>query len=365
MIIKPLILARDRAWLGGVRSIVDMMMENFSSKVEPIEMLIGQRINQSSRVRRVYYTVIDSILLAMTVIKRDISLVHLNPSLDSKSLMRDGLFLVILRIMGFRRTVVFFHGWDDATEKRLRRSVTRRRLFRLVYGSAAVILVLGSRFKASLVGMGIEPEKIKVITAMFDGQLLAGNSKDRNDDGKIIIFLSRLIKEKGIFELLDAFDVISRRFPDATLIIAGDGPDRNGIESWVKQHHLESRITLPGYLRGENKMTALRGADAFVLPTYHGEGCPVALLEAMAAGLAIITTPVGGIPDVFVDGENGILLGAVSAGEIVEAVEKLFLNAEFFRRVKDNNQRKAWESYEANVVTRKIELIYTEVAKKQ
>jgi len=78
----------------------------------------------------------------------------------------------------------------------------------------------------------------------------------------------------------------------------------------------------------------------------------------------VITTPVGGIPDVFVDGENGVLLGAVSAEAIIGAVEKLFLDAEYFRKVRDNNRRKAWHNYEANVVTRKIEMIYGEVAKK-
>jgi len=365
MIIKPLILSRDRAWLGGVRNIVETMMAHFSPDVEPIEMQVGQRIGQTSIVGRALFTLRDSIRLAMTVITRDISLVHLNPSLDSKSLVRDGLFLVTLKLLRFRRTVVFFHGWDDATESRLKKSVTRRRLFRWVFGSAAVILVLGSRFKASLVGMGLEPEKIKLITAMFDGRLLAGKNGDRNDTGKIIIFLSRLIKEKGIYELLDAFDGIGKRFPDAKLVIAGDGPERSEIESWVKKHNLESRISLPGYLRGENKTTALRGAAVFVLPTYHGEGCPVALLEAMAAGLAVITTPVGGIPDVFLDGENGVLLGTVSVEAITEAVERLFLDAELFRKVRDNNRRKAWNNYEANIVTRKIEMIYTEVAKKQ
>jgi glycosyltransferase involved in cell wall biosynthesis len=102
------------------------------------------------------------------------------------------------------------------------------------------------------------------------------------------------------------------RFPDARLILAGEGPEQDKIRSWIDRHGMSYRVKLPGYLHGEAKAQVLRGANMFVFTTYYGEGCPISLLEAMPAGLPVITTPVGGIPDIFIDGENGILIDHVS-----------------------------------------------------
>jgi glycosyltransferase involved in cell wall biosynthesis len=360
--IKPLILARDPAWQGGVRNIVETMVAHFSPNVAPIELRVGQRIGRSSAARRVLFALGDSIRLAITVMARDVSLVHLNPSLDRRSLMRDGLFLVMLKLVRFRRTVVFFHGWDHAIESRVRRSAGFRRLFRWVFGGAGIILVLGTRFKASLVQMGFVAEKVRVVSAMFDGRMFSGprHTVTRSAE-KRVVSMSRLTKEKGVYELLEAFESVSKRFPDATLSMAGDGPERDAIEMWIRKRNLGSKIRLPGYVRGEDKAAVLNKADVFVLPTYHGEGCPVALLEAMAAGLAVITTAVGGIPDVFADGENGVLLHEVSAEAIEKAIEKVFRDSAFCRRVCDTNREKAWSNYEAAIVTRTIEGIYREV----
>jgi glycosyltransferase involved in cell wall biosynthesis len=103
----------------------------------------------------------------------------------------------------------------------------------------------------------------------------------------------------------------------------------------------------------------LNGAHIFTFPTYYGEGCPVSLLEAMAASMAIITTPVGGIPDIIEHNKNGILLDVkVTTENVKNAIETLLNSPGTIRDMGEINRIEAWEKYEAPVVTRYFENIY-------
>jgi glycosyltransferase involved in cell wall biosynthesis len=145
---------------------------------------------------------------------------------------------------------------------------------------------------------------------------------------------------------------------DIELVIAGDGPEFRAVEEWILEHNLSDRVMLAGYLRGRDKAQALVDADVFVFPSFYGEGCPVSLLEAMAAGLAVITTAVGGIPDIFVDGVNGIILRSGDRISIANAMQQLIMDERLLNQIRARNKQQAWERYEATTVTRTIEDIY-------
>ena len=177
-----------------------------------------------------------------------------------------------------------------------------------------------------------------------------------------LMFLSRFVKGKGIYETLEAFELIRRQMPGATLLMAGDGPERAAMEKWVREHKLENDITFPGYLREENKVDMLVQAELFVFPT-HSEGCPVSLLEAMAVGLPVITTDVGGIPDVFIHRENGLMLSAPQGKDIADAVLELAGDRQMMVLMAKNNRQQAWSRYEASIVTARLEMLYNELIK--
>jgi len=277
-----------------------------------------------------------------------------------KALLRDGLFIITLNTLGLEKIIVFFHGWGESEAMLIQRSRVIKFLFSQTFGKAKLILVLASSFKNSLINMGVEADKVRVMTTMFDGSIFEGVSRDKRRE-KTLIFLSRFIREKGVYELLEAFALIAKEFPESVLILAGDGPERVGIKRWIERHGMAGRVRLPGYVRGKRKAQLLMNGSIFVFPTY-GEGCPVSLLEAMAAGLPVITTPVGGIRDIFVNNENGILLDTVSPERIAMAIETLYNDAILMNKIEVNNRSKAWKNYEANIVTQKIEAIYNEIA---
>ncbi|MDH3692312.1 MAG: glycosyltransferase [Gammaproteobacteria bacterium] len=289
---------------------------------------------------------------------------QINASLDQKSLIRDAAFLLVMNALARKmRLVVFFHGWEDQTAKGIGTRIWCRKVFLYVLRKATRILVLASRFKEELIRLGIDEDKVDVYTTMFDGNLCIRMRNIRKTSVETILFLSRLIKEKGVLELLEAFKKLSQIYPKLQLVIAGDGAIRKDLEQWVVANQLTPRVHFAGFVSGEDKADQLYNADLFVLPTYYGEGCPVALLEAMAAALPLVTTRAGGIPDVVQEPENGILLDEVNENSIMTAVRRFIESPDLVREVSKNNYDKAWSQLEASIVSRKLAALYRDIVR--
>jgi glycosyltransferase involved in cell wall biosynthesis len=130
-----------------------------------------------------------------------------------------------------------------------------------------------------------------------------------------ILFAGRIGARKGAFELLSAFARVATKFPSVTLVCAGDG-ESTRLKQLATELGLAERVECPGWLSSEQMVHELQRASVFALPS-HQEGLPMALLEAMARSLPVLTTPVGGIPDLVANDQNGIL---VTPGD-VDAIE--------------------------------------------
>lgn len=144
----------------------------------------------------------------------------------------------------------------------------------------------------------------------------------RRNDLCTLLFLGKVCDEKGIFDLLDVIchhpDTYSRK---VRLLIGGNG-DSERLKTYITDHHLESQVSYAGWVNGEEKIRLLNSSDIFVLPSYY-EGVPISLLEAFSYHLPVITTPVGGIPDIVDDGVNGFLVPPGDQTRLHEAITRL------------------------------------------
>jgi glycosyltransferase involved in cell wall biosynthesis len=358
---KVLIVSKSLEEQGGVVNFVSMLVNKFSAETAWEHLEIGKNSSRESFQAKLKILLSDNLRLKNRLSTGDCTLLHLNTSFNGRALVRDGSFLSMASLLGFKNSVVFFHGWDEGLERKLKESALWRTAFFHIFDRSKALIVLASRFRDTLVSMGFDPGKIRVFPTMFDGGLLAG-ALEGNRGAGTILFMSRMVREKGVYELLEAFAQLSERYRGIRLNIAGEGEESAAVARWIDSSGLGDRIGLLGYLRGEKKARALREADIFVLPTRHGEGCPVALLEAMAAGLAVIATPAGGIPDVFRDRVNGILLRDSRPATIAEAVAQLLDDDELRARTGEHNRREAWQKFESRIVARRLEELYREVA---
>jgi glycosyltransferase involved in cell wall biosynthesis len=361
-VLKVLVLTPDPRLAGGVGQFLRTLIAHLPESTETRVLVVGQRASDRCHVCRPLRPLLDGLRLLMRA--RRVDVVHVNPSLGAKSMLRDGLFLLLLTLARRSAVVVFFHGWDARVAAAVGRRRWRRALFRAAFGRADHVFVLAEAFRGELIDLGLEAGRVELTTTMFDGAELAGWQEfggSRAGSGGRLLFLGRMVTDKGLYELLDAFAGLRPRFPNLELVMAGDGPERGRLQQHACQLGAADAVHWPGFVSGAAKCRWLGSADLFVLPSYR-EGCPVALLEAMAMGLPVVASAVGGIPHVVEDGVNGVLIPEVSAATLGCALERLLTDPGRRQAMGEANRDKAWRYYEASSATRRIDARYRHLA---
>jgi glycosyltransferase involved in cell wall biosynthesis len=134
---------------------------------------------------------------------------------------------------------------------------------------------------------------------------------------------------KGHLYLIEALELLGR--DDCRLLVIGDGPMREPIESRIAAARLGDRVQLVGHQ--DDPAPWLRALDVFCLPSYANEGVPQALMQAMLAGLPVVTTPVGSILEVVEDGRTGLVVPPRDARTLAQAIARLLDEPELARRL--------------------------------
>ena len=161
---------------------------------------------------------------------------------------------------------------------------------------------------------------------------------------------------KGHDYLLAAFDRLAADHPDLHLVIAGDGPRRQAIEEQIAQHRAHARIHLLGHC--DDVATVLNALDLFILPSYANEGIPQALMQAMACGLPVISTPVGAIDEIVENGHNGLLVLPKNVNALAMAVEKLLADKALRDRLAHNALTTARQRFDHTHMLDRMEAIF-------
>jgi glycosyltransferase involved in cell wall biosynthesis len=174
---------------------------------------------------------------------------------------------------------------------------------------------------------------------------------------KIIIFVGSLRPVKGLEYLIKAMGIIHVEMENTILMIIGDGEERKSLEKLVLKLHLENVVTFIGEIPNENIPSYLVQGDVFVLPSLS-EGFPNVLLEAMAAGLPIVTTNTKGLSDIIRNEENGYLVEPKNPQQLAEKLLMILKNSTQSKKISNNNIEKAKKYSWKNVVER-LEDIYS------
>jgi glycosyltransferase involved in cell wall biosynthesis len=171
-----------------------------------------------------------------------------------------------------------------------------------------------------------------------------------------IFSLGRLVHNKGFDVLIKAFELIASSHPDISLIIAGDGVEKENLENIIKSGGLTDRIKLVGRKNRAEVGTYFRDCAFFVLPS-PVEPFGIVCLEAMRAGKAIIATDSGGPPEFIAHDSNGLLVTPNDAKALSEAIGNLLDNPELNSKMGDSCLRKV-EQFSWREITKEYILIY-------
>lgn len=245
----------------------------------------------------------------------DAPLVHVHMAARG-SFWRKALVCVTARMAG-RPYLVHLHGSEFMKFYDEECGAVARRCVANILHDAALVLALSEEWRTRI--LRIAPDSRVVVlrngVPLPDLQTLP----QRDTQTPIILCLGLLGRRKGSFDLLEAFAQI--RHPSARLICAGDG-EVSAVREHARTLGIADRVDCPGWLIAPQTAQALASATLFALPSY-AEGLPMALLEAMAYALPVVSTPVGGIPDAVRHGENGLLVTPGKVEELAGALSML------------------------------------------
>lgn len=355
---KILLAIPSLAGEGGVANFYNAILPHFT--VKNINLLEIGRLKNSGGV---LHPLIDQIRFYHTVASFNPSLINLNPSLGLKSFVRDGLFVWQTKLMR-KHLLIFWHGWDKDFEKIVEKKLLP--FFKNTFGKADGFIVLASEFEQKLRDWDANAPIYKLTTCVDDKLLddidilRKWNTFEKQTDIKLL-FLARLERAKGIFETIKAFQILlEKRYP-VLLTIAGDGKIRSELEEYVNSLNLHKRVNFTGYIRGKEKVEIFNSHHIYCFPTNYGEGLPTSVLEAMAFGMPIVTTSVGGLSDIFEDNKMGFLVKSTNPDDIANSLEQLLLNRTQMIKIGRCNAEYARKHFMASVVAKKMMTIYSQI----
>ncbi|OGL35289.1 hypothetical protein A3F38_01510 [Candidatus Saccharibacteria bacterium RIFCSPHIGHO2_12_FULL_48_21] len=197
----------------------------------------------------------------------------------------------------------------------------------------------------------------RVVPNMVDISKFETNRPSQKSANPRIVFLGRLVKRKGILELLRAYNILHQSDPQVRLIIAGDGPLMGQIQKYVKKNGLADRVELLGKITEDDKPMLLAAADIACFPATGGESFGIVLLEAMAAGSKVVLAGNNpGYRSVLGD-QPAALINVLDTADFAKQLSDFLDDHKLISRV-HKWQSEAVRNYDVNIVGPKIELIY-------
>jgi glycosyltransferase involved in cell wall biosynthesis len=206
-------------------------------------------------------------------------------------------------------------------------------------------------------------EKIEVIPNAPDETYFYSSETSQNanrQDGNTILFVGSIGKRKGIFDLLNAIPIVIKDWEAARFIFLGEeeiAGEKERVLQICRQNNLREHVFFAGWVTGDEKRRFYQQADIFTLPS-HAENLPYSLLEAMAVGLPVVTTPVGGIPELVEDGREGFLIQPGDDQELAERILYLLRNPQLREELGRNARWRIQKQYSPEKIAEQWAVLY-------
>lgn len=281
------------------------------------------------------------------------ALIHYNLPLSKGSLLRDPWFIHYAVKHG-RRMVIHVHGGLFLTAQQI--PLCLKLIMQWVFNLNVPYIVLSEKERETLKNR-FGAKDVSVLPNCVDLSDACEYMATENDDKPLRLgYLGRIEPNKGMTELLSTCQRLSADGVPFHLTLAGkEQTDGEYLPHF--EETLGDRFTYVGVVSGQRKRDFLRSLDVFLLPTYF-EGLPMSLLECMSYGITPVVTPVGSIPEVVKDGENGIFIKPHDVDSIVEAIKRLEGDRLFLHRLGHSARQTIFERFSPEKYVAALNKIY-------
>jgi len=344
---------RTKTVSGGIVTVIDSMMEEYSDRFLQNRIVTMRIVNPVSRLY-IYLHAITQILLSSVNSNNKIAHIHIS---TGWSTYRKSFLVMLLKVIKIPM-VIHIHGsgYHIFYEKS---NTYMQKYIRWIFSLTDRTILLSDSWQEWYINT-INTNKSSVIyngvRDYYDNKSLA-LAKRKNE----ILFLGRLGERKGIYDLLYAFQKVVQKIPDAILKVGGDG-ELDKAKYLTNELNLNKNVDFLGWVNEEEKYKLLNNAKVYILPSYN-EGLPMGLLEGMSAGLAVISTDVGGIPEAVQNEKNGLLIKAGNKVQIANSLIKVLSSDQLLEQLGKNARESFLKDFNSKTMTKKAEDIYDEILK--
>lgn len=341
--IKTLMIATSQHTRGGITTVLNTY-RNSPFWAQFHCRWIETHRDRNFIVKLLYF--IKSFLQALFLIPC-YDIVHIHTSRPA-SVIRKLPFALYAHLWG-KKVITHLHFFetDVVFDKK------NRGLYRTICSVSEKIIVLSERAKREFSSDIIPLEKMQVI---YNPITATPDNTTQYKTQNYILFAGLLTPLKGYRDLIEAFASIAPRHPEWKVILAGSGEIENA-RNIARQAGIESQVELPGWVSGEDKDKLFAQAGIFCLPSY-AEGFPMAVLDAWAYRLAVVTTPVGGLPDVLVEQENALTYTPGDIPALAQQLERLITDTSLREKIASNAHKLARTKFDMTTISSEIERLY-------
>jgi glycosyltransferase involved in cell wall biosynthesis len=294
----------------------------------------------------------DNLKKKAAIQKTDI--VYLNTALDIKTLVRDSITIFILKRHNKKIKIVLkFHGSESATV------FSKRNLLKnYVFRKADLLLVLSNEERDNFVSVGVPADKVQVTANVIQKDLYVADPvfkaqlKSSEETG-VLLFVGRFMHEKGILDLIEACRLLKPSHTDFQLFCLGNGPLVDEANRLITEYGLEKNVKLLGHIPENKTRSYYANCDILVLPTYHQEGFPMAVFQAVGAGKPVITTKIRAAADYLTANENCLWVEKKNPQQLYQQINTL-INDKIVQEKMGRNNLILAEKFTAEKIVNKL-----------
>ena len=332
---------------GGVTSVIKLIKKMPVWNKYNIYWLGTQ--TQQNKLWRVWYAIRAAALAPLLVWKFDIVHFHFVPG----TCQIIQLPQLLCALLYHKKVIIEVHVGNQLNNN------TNNKFFKWWLNKADLVLLLSRRWE---ILFHEKFDDIATPTDILYNACELGPSVRPKEKCKLILMAGWLNDNKAPDLLIKAWAKLKNQYPDWHVMIIGNG-EVERFKKMADDLGLRDSIDFPGYLIGEDKENIFRKSSIYCMCSYK-EGFPMVVLESWAPSIAVVTTPVGGLPDVIQDGKNCLVFPFGDSNKLADCLEKL-INDDNYRRTLGVNGRKiVEESFSLNSVNVKLDSLYERILNK-
>ena len=344
---KVLVVAPGRATRGGITSVVKSY-ENSEIWIKWNCKWI-ETYKDSNALIKIYFFLKSFFIFSVNLPSATIVHIHLS---ETTSAIRKSFFFFLAYLFR-KKIIVHFHAFSPATTIH----GNYKKLYKYLFIKSDKVFVLSKYWKDEI-DLAFGHNTINTVV-VFNPCNVIDRDETNIPKEKIILFAGTLNERKGFVDLIKAFAIVLKTNPEWKLVLAGNGEIERGKTLAAELGVLQS-ILFTGWISGIDKDTFFRKSSIFCLPSYN-EGFPMAILDAIAYGLPIVTTPVGGILDVFTDNKNAFIFNPGDINSLAQKLITLIDNKDVQEQFKVSSIKLATTSFAFTSISNQVDALYTEV----